>query len=100
MYIFVNIWGIFQLVCIPIGSSQGDKEHVDLMAFDDYGAKLCYKCEKFKVSLTLKEPGSFDPSHSQRGADSAPPLRSRKPIDETSSVSYYLIAMTLPSPLV
>ena len=84
----MNIWGIFQLVCIPIGSSQGDKEHVDLMEFDDYGAKLCYKCEKFKVSLTLKEPGYFDPSHSRRGVDSTP-LRSRKPIDETSSVSYY-----------
>ena len=25
-----------------------------------------------KFSLTLKEPGYFDPSHSQRGADSAP----------------------------
>ena len=38
------------------------------------------------VTLTLKEPGFLDPSHSQ-GADSAP-LRSRKPIDETSSVWY------------
>ena len=38
--------------------------------------------------LTLKEPGYFDPSHSRRGADSAPPLRSWKPIDETSSVWY------------
>ena len=25
--------------------------------------------------LTLKEPGYFDPSHSRRGADSAPPLK-------------------------
>ena len=51
IFVFVNIWGIFQLVCIPIGSSQGNKEHVDLMAFDDYRAKLCYKWEKFKLSL-------------------------------------------------
>ena len=54
----------------------------------------------FSRSRGLKEPGYFDLSHSRRGADSAPPLRSRKPIDETSSVWYYWIAMTLPSPLV
>ena len=40
--------------------------------------------------LTLKEPGFLDPSHSRGGggADSALPPRSRKPIDETSSVCY------------
>ena len=26
-----------------------------------------------QTDLTLKEPGYFDPSHSRRGADSAPP---------------------------
>ena len=53
-------------------------------------------------NLTLKEPGFLDPSHSPGGGggvDSAP-LRSRKPIDETSSVWYQWIAMTLLSPLV
>ena len=60
---------------------------------------MVLNCVTSVKSLTLKEPGYFDPSHSRRGVDSTP-LRSRKPIDETSSVSYYWIAMTLPSPLV
>ena len=41
------------------------------------------------LCLTLKEPGYFDPSHSRgEGGGFRPPLRSRKPIDEKSSVWY------------
>ena len=58
------------------------------------------KCCTYNVYLTLKEPGFLDPSHSRGGGGFRPPLRSRKPIDEISSVWYYWIAMTLPSPLV
>ena len=36
--------------------------------------------------LTLKEPGFLDPSHSRGGGADSAPLRSRKPIDEISSV--------------
>ena len=53
------------------------------------------------IVLNPKRTGLFWPISQPEGggADSAP-LRSRKPIDETSSVRYKWIAMTLPSPLV
>ena len=44
--------------------------------------------QKCILVLTLKEPGFLDPSHSRGGGGFRPPLRSRKPIDETSSVWY------------
>ena len=44
----------------------------------------------YMMNVNLKEPGYFDPSHSRGGWRIPPsPLRSRKPIDETSSVWYY-----------
>ena len=52
------------------------------------------------VKLNPKRAGLFWPISQPEGGGFCPPLRSRKPIDETSSVWYYWIAMTLPSPLV
>ena len=46
--------------------------------------QIVRNCDK---ALTLKEPGFLDPSHS-RGGGRIPPPRSRKPIDETSSMWY------------
>ena len=61
---------------------------------------FCLKYLIVQCHLTLKEPGYFDPSHSRGGGGFRPPLRSRETIDETSSVWYQWIAMTLPSSLV
>ena len=46
--------------------------------------------EESGINLTLKEPGFLDPSHSRGGGGGRipPPPRSRKPIDEISSVWY------------
>ena len=50
--------------------------------------------------LNPKRAGLFWPISQPEGGKFRPPLRSRKPIDETSSVWYFWIAMTLPSPFV
>ena len=47
-----------------------------------------FTAEEPMEALTLKEPGFLDPSHSRGDGFRPPPLRSRKPIDETSSVWY------------
>ena len=55
------------------------------------GCSIKFVVSNLKIinsSLTLKEPGFLDPSHSRGGGGFRPPLRSRKPIDETSSVWY------------
>ena len=49
---------------------------------------ICPTWRYNQTYLTLKEPGFLDPSHSRGGGGFRPPLRSRKPIDETSSVWY------------
>ena len=65
----------------------------DLQAIKiEYQQKLQYYVDRIcKINpKRVKGPGFLDPSHSRGGgggADSAP-LRSRKPIDETSSVWY------------
>ena len=53
----------------------------------------------FRFKRNPKRAGLFGPI-SQPGGGFSPPLRSRKPIDKTSSVWHQWIAMTLPSPLV
>ena len=50
--------------------------------------KRTFPLQSYPLVLTLKEPGFLDPSHSRGEGRIPPPLRSRKPIDETSSVWY------------
>ena len=57
------------------------------------------KCVLFWVNCRRHITFS-SPQRSRQNLRPPPPPRSRKPIDETSSVWYWWIAMTLPSPLV
>ena len=79
-----NVWRVWRAIT-AIMNGLSRRWEIDICRFRPIGA-LVIGISTF--ILTLKEPGYFDPSHSRRGADSAPPLRSRKTIDETSSVWY------------
>ena len=93
MTIFANkLWSAYHFQYFqnnPILKSWDCNNTPDLPTLKAYPTPGEVVCSKLKrMNLTLKEPGFLDPSHSRGGGADSAPLRSRKPIDEISSVWY------------
>ena len=99
---YCRIWqSVARIVWLPdsaIAWSKCNSLNFTLFTFN-FCVKMYFSSD-FTKCFNPKRARLFGPISQPGGGGGFRPLRSRKPIDETSSVWYYLIAMTLPSPLV